>query len=192
VNRVLFSFHRLNNLLGKEIPSAEIENIARPSMSITNVKSIKLPNDYIAIALGGEWEYRTYKYWTELVTIILREYKNINVVLVGSKNGKDYANSIKSKFPKHHILDCVVKYSFKETAKIISKSNIFIGCDGGLMHVANCFKRILVPLFARLEPKMQLTKSITAFPEFDEDNVNNISVDAVMRNFDRAFKASKK
>ena len=60
------------------------------------------------------------------------------------------------------------------------------------MHVANCFERILVPLFARLEPKMQLTKSITAFPEFDEDNVNNISVDAVMRNFDRAFKVSQK
>ena len=192
VNRVLFSFHRLNNLLGKEIPSAEIENIARPSMSITNVKSIKLPNDYIAIALGGEWEYRTYKYWTELVTIILREYKNINVVLVGSKNGKDYANSIMSKFPKHHILDCVGKYSFKETAKIISKSNIFIGCDGGLMHVANCFERILVPLFARLEPKMQLTKTIIAYSEYDKDNVSNISVDAIIRNFDRAFKASKK
>ena len=95
-------------------------------------------------------------------------------------------------FPKHHILDCVGKYSFKETAKIISKSNIFIGCDGGLMHVANCFERILVPLFARLEPNMQLTESIVAFSAYDKDDVSNISVDAVMRNFDRAFKASKK
>jgi len=60
------------------------------------------------------------------------------------------------------------------------------------MHAANCFQKILVPLFARLEPKMQLTQSVVAFPEFDQDDVNNISVDAIIRNFDCAFKASYK
>jgi len=50
----------------------------------------------------------------------------------------------------------------------------------------------LVPLFARLEPKMQLTESIIAFPEFDKDDVNNISINAILRNFDSAFKASYK
>jgi len=192
VNRVLFSFHRMNKLLGKKMPLDEIEKIARPSMSVSKIKSIQLPNKYITIAVGGEWKYRTYKYWLEVITIICNKYSDINIVLVGSGNGKKYAKSIISKLPKYKVVDCVGKYSFKETAKIISKSKIFVGCDGGLMHAANCFQRVLVPLFARLEPKMQLTESIIAFPEFDLDDVNNISVDAIMRNFDNAFKIAYK
>jgi len=188
VNRVLFSFHRLNNLLGRKIPQSEIENIACPSMNISKVKSIKLPNEYIVIAVGGEWGYRTYQYWPKVVELVLRQFKNIKIVLVGSENGKDYAESIMEKFANNQVVNCVGKYSFKETAKIISKSKIFIGCDGGLMHAANCFQRILVPLFARLEPRMQLTKSILAFPEFDQDDVNNISIDAIIKNIDSAFK----
>ena len=192
VNRVLFSFHRLNYLLGLEMSSSEIGQIAHPSMDISKVKFIKLPNEFITIAVGGEWEYRTYNNWLEVVSIILEKYKNIKILLVGSENGKDCAKLIMSKFPNGQVVDCVGKYSYKETSSIISKSRIFIGCDGGLMHAANCFNRILVPLFARLEPKMQLTESMLAFSEFDKNDVNNISVDAVMRNFDRAFKVSQK
>jgi len=192
VNRVLFSFHRMNNLLGRKMSPSSIEKIARPSMSLINVKSIELPNKYIVISVGGEWEYRTYQFWPEVVKLILNKFKNINIVLVGSENGKDYVNSIISKCSKDRVLDCVGKYSFKETAKIISKCDVFIGCDGGLMHVANCFQRILVPLFARLEPSMQLTESILAFPVFDYDNVNNIPISAIIRNFDSAFKISYK
>ena len=192
VNRVLFSFHRLNNLLGLKMSSYEINHIARPSMKISKVKSIKLPNEYITIAIGGEWEYRTYNNWLGVVSIILRNYKNINIILVGSENGKIYAESIVSKFSEGQVIDCVGKYSYKETAYIISKSNLFIGCDGGLMHAANCFQRILVPLFARLEPSMQLTENMPAFPEFDYDDVNNISVNSIFRSFDSAFKFSDK
>ena len=192
VNRVLFSFHRMNNLSGRKTPSLEIEKIALPSLSINKVKSLKLPNKFITIAVGGEWKYRTYENWSEVVAIINKKHKKIKIVLVGSENGKDYARSILSKFPEGRVLDCVGRYSFKETAKIISKSDIFLGCDGGLMHAANCFQKILVPLFARLEPKMQLTQSVVAFPEFDQDDVNNISVDAIIRNFDCAFKVAYK
>ena len=192
VNRVLFSFHRLNNLLGRKMLSSEIRKIARPSMSINKVQSIKLPNDYVVIGIGGEWKYRTYQHWPEVISFILKKYKNIKIVLVGSENGKDYAKSIMSKFTTDQVIDCVGKYNFKETAKIISKSNIFIACDGGLMHAANCFQKILVPLFARLEPKMQLTESILAFPEYDKDDVSNIPIDAILRNFDKAFKSCYK
>jgi len=192
VNRVLFSFHRMNSLLGRIMSSSEIEKIARPSMGISKVIPIKLPNEYITIAVGGEWEYRTYQRWAEVVTLILKKFKNIRIVLVGSKNGKSCAKSITSRFPIDQVIDCVGKYSFVETATIISKSKIFVGCDGGLMHAANCSQRILVPLFARLEPRMQLTESILAFPEFDQNDVNNISVDAIIRNFESAFKISYK
>jgi len=192
VNRVLFSFNRLNFLLGLELSSSKIQKIARPSMSIRKAKSIKLPKTYITIAVGGEWDYRTYNYWPEVIMRILGDYKNIKIVLVGSENGRKCSELIMSKSSEKQVIDCVGKYSFRETAKIISESQIFIGCDGGLMHAANCFQRVLVPLFARLEPKMQLTKNMIAFPEFDEDDVNNISIEAIIRNFDRAFKISYK
>jgi len=68
VNRVLFSFHQMNHLLGYVRSEDEVNASAKASMSISKedqevVKQISLPNNYIAIVLGGEWDYRTYNQW---------------------------------------------------------------------------------------------------------------------------------
>ena len=65
VNRVLFSFHRMNQLLGYIKSDVEISNIAKCTISISKsdeifVGNLKLPISYVAIAIGGEWKHRTY------------------------------------------------------------------------------------------------------------------------------------
>ena len=181
VNRVLFSFHRMNQLLGYVHSETEVNKVARPSMAIEvsnlpSVEGLNLPSSFIAIALGGEWAYRTYNKWSEVIDKLAKKNDKLNFVLVGSDNAKESAKALAADFTHHNIFNCVAKFTFNQTAQIIKGANILLCCDGGLMHSANAVKTPIVPLFARLTPLMQLTESIQAFPLYDANDVNNIPV----------------
>ena len=191
VNRVLFSFHQINHLLGYIKTENKINASAKASMSISKtdqgvVEQINLPDNYIAIVLGGEWDYRTYNKWDKVMTKILAKDKQTNIVFIGSGNAQDIAKDLLNKFSKNNIFDCVAKYSFIQTAQIIKKSKILLCCDGGLMHASNAVSTPIVPIFARLTPQMQLTDAVHAFPLFDKSDVNNISVEAILEKYDEA------
>ena len=185
VNRVLFSFHRMNQLLGYVKSEAEINKVARPSMAIEindlpSVEELNLPASYIAIALGGGWAYRTYNKWGEVIDKLAKKNNKLNLVFVGSDNAKESAKALTEAFPSDNIFNCVAKFTFNQTAQIIKGANILLCCDGGLMHAANAVNTPIVPLFARLTPIMQLTESIQAFPLFDANDVNNIPVEDIL------------
>ena len=185
VNRVLFSFHRMNQLLGYVKGETEINKVARPSMAIEindlpSVEGLNLPASYIAIALGGRWAYRTYNKWGEVIDKLAKKNNKLNLVFVGSDNAKESAKALTEAFPSDNIFNCVAKFTFNQTAQIIKGANILLCCDGGLMHSANAINTPIVPLFARLTPIMQLTESIQAFPLFDANDVNNIPVEDIL------------
>jgi len=191
VNRILFSFHQMNHLLGYVKSEYEINTSAKASMSISKedqevVNSINLPIEYIAIVLGGEWDYRTYNKWSQVIEKILVKDKQTNIVFIGSGNAKSIAKNLLSQFSENNTFDCVAKYSFNQTAQIIKQAQIFLCCDGGLMHSANAVNTTTVPLFARLTPQMQLTNVINAHPLFDKTDVNNISAEAVLEKYNEA------
>ena len=191
VNRVLFSFHQMNHLLGYTESESMINLIAKASMSISRsdqkaIAQVGLPEKYITIVLGGEWDYRTYGKWDKVIKLVLDKNKQTNIVFIGSNNAKDIAGNLLSQFSKNNIFDCVAKYSFNQTAQIIKQSQILLCCDGGLMHAANAVNTPIVPLFARLTPQMQLTSAIAAFPLFDKSDVNNISVESILEKYNEA------
>ena len=191
VNRVLFSFHQINHLLGYIKTENKINASAKASMSISKtdqgvVEQINLPDNYIAIVLGGEWDYRTYNKWSQVIEKILVKDKQTNIVFIGSGNAKSIVKNLLSQFSENNTFDCVAKYSFNQTAQIIKQAKILLCCDGGLMHSANAVNTTTVPLFARLTPQMQLTNVINAHPLFDKTDVNNISVEAILEKYDEA------
>ena len=55
------------------------------------------------------------------------------------------------------------------------------------MHAAISTNKTIVPLFARLNPEMQLTKSCNAFPLTDPIDVNNIKVKEVLLRYTEAI-----
>ena len=188
VNRVLFGFHRMNQLLGYIKSEEEINQTAKALLSISNednqlVRNLKLPEDYISIAIGGEWVYRTYNNWEELIKKLIYREPQLKIVLVGSSNASRFANELIEKIPPANLISCVNKFSFKQTAEIINKSKFLICCDGGLMHAANALKTPILPLFARLTPQMQLTDVITSFSLFDDEDVNNIEVSSILAQY---------
>ncbi len=191
VNRVLFSFHQMNNLLGYRKSETELNKIAKSSISISTqdqklVKKVKLPSNYIAIALGGEWSYRTYNNWDKVIEKLISKDNNINIVLIGSQNAKDYEKTILAKFSHANVYSCVAKFTFNQTTQIIKKAQILLCCDGGLMHSANAVNTPIIPLFARLSERMQLTENNCSFSLFDKTNVNNIVFENILQKYDEA------
>jgi heptosyltransferase-2 len=192
VNRVLFSFHQMNNLLGYYKSEKEINSYAKASIYISDndqaiINKANLPNNFIAIVLGGEWSYRSYKKWDKVVRYILRKDSNLNIVLVGSDNGSEIAKKITLEFKDNNIFNYVARYSFNQTSQIISQAHILLCCDGGLMHAANALNKTIIPLFARLTPEMQLTDCAKAFPLFNDQNVNNIKAEDVVERYYEAI-----
>jgi hypothetical protein len=186
VNRVLFSFHRMNQLLGYKSKLNQISKIARPRLSISvldkkHIEDRKLPNKYIAISVGGEWAYRTYNNWDKVIENLFNSNREANIVLVGSDNGIETAKQLTDKFSNYNLISYVSKCSFNQTAEIINRADLLLCCDGGLMHAANAMQTPIIPLFARLSEKMQLTDSICAFGLFNKYDVNNIDTREVCK-----------
>jgi len=196
VNRVLFSFHKMNHILGYKKSETEINSLAKCYMDISLddqrlVSKFKLPNVFVSIVIGGEWGYRSYNYWIEIIDFLLND-QNIKIVIIGSDNAKETEKLILNKFQNTNITSFVAKCSFNQSAYIISKSKLLICCDGGLMHAANALESRVIVLFARLESKMQLTDSCNAFPLFDELDVNNIPVEEVISKYCEIFNSDYK
>lgn len=179
VNRVLFSFHQMNNLLSYPMSEIEINGIAKSTITISNydadlVNHLNLPSIYLCIAIGGEWPHRTYKNWDKVINDLFKLDSNITIVLVGSDNANSDAKQIIERFKSHNLISLVGQHSFKQTAGIINGAKMLLCCDGGLMHAANSVETPIVALFARLQPQMQITDSIKFSSAYDEIDVNNI------------------
>ena len=88
-------------------------------MEVSNLPSIEglnLPSSYIAIALGGEWAYRTYNKWSEVIDKLAKKNDKLNFVFVGSDNAKESAKALAEAFTRDNIFNCVAKFTFNETA----------------------------------------------------------------------------
>lgn len=187
VNRILFSYHQMNALLDYSMTEEEIIDNAQNSLTISKhdkkiVRDI-VPKHYIAISLGGEWKYKTYQKWSEVLHQLLLEDESLNIVFVGSNNALKYSKQMLKYFPEKNLLNLTSRLSFNQTAEVIKKSEVFLCCDGGLLHAATALDSRIVALFARLTPEMLLTKKTNIFSLYNEETVNNISSNEVVSKY---------
>jgi len=185
INRILFSFNRMNQLLSYKYKKNELDLITKPYLSISdsdhNIVSKKLPsNTFITIVLGGEWEYRTYKYWLKVISKIFTEDKSLNIVLLGSMNALSESEKILGTFEhKRKIFNLVNKLTFNQTAECIRRARLVMCCDGGLMHAAIAMGTPILALMARVEPRMRFPFNGVKRAIYSDANVNDISPDEV-------------
>ena len=196
VNRVLFSFHRMNSLLAYKNTESEITKIARPSMFISNedyeiIEGYNLPEEFISIVIGGEWSFRTFNEWDKVIEKLISLNNDLNIVLIGSDNGIKDAQIIIDKLSSENIINYVSKFSFNQTAEIINRARYTICCDGGLMHAANAVDQTIIVLLAKLNSDMQLTEANRSISLFDESNVNNITVESIVKKCQEVSKLLK-
>ena len=186
VNRILFSYHQLNNLLGYVKSESEINNIAKNILSISDsdkrIVADIVPKEYLAISIGGEWKYKIYEKWGDLIQKIIKNNEKINIVLIGSKNAQNQSQELINRFNNYQFINLVSTLTFNQTAEVIKRSKVLICCDGGLMHAANAVNANIIALIARLRPEMLFVND-NQIALFDKNDVNNIEVETVFKSY---------
>ena len=138
--------------------------------------------------IGGEWSFRTFNKWDQVIEKLISQNNDLNIILIGSDNGMEVAQLIIDKFSSDKIINYVSKFSFNQTTEIINRAQYIICCDGGLMHAANAVGKTIIVLLTKLNSDMQLTEANSSFSLFDESNVNNITIERIVKKCKKAIK----
>lgn len=171
-NWTLFSYHRINALLNYPYQQSALDAIAKPHL--VSQKSKSLPYFDLAIAVGGEdIQRRTYNQWGKVVQVLLQVVPSLKIVLLGNQNGSAVATELADSFSAN-ITNFVAKSTLTEAVQLIDNSRFFLGCDGGLMHIAVASDKPGVALFGHFEPQYRLPLNIKISALFDDDSVNLI------------------
>lgn len=183
VHRTQYAFMRMKELLSEDT----LRFPMRPTIGCSQHHSDDVMFD-VCIAVGGEWEFRTYIHWLEVVDNLLK--LNLSITLVGSSNGTSLATKICARFPQVH--STVGLLSLKDAAGWIAKAQYFIGSDGGLWHIACSIPVPTVVLFADCElfdgkgyRVTRETEDMECEPLYHEIEVSQISPADVLDAFER-------
>ena len=188
VHRTYFAFSRMAELV--DLPKDKLDSCQVKPL-LYNVRTDKFKRS-VAIAVGGEWDFRTYDRWLPLVDRL--STSGFQVGLFGSKNGGEEANLIENK--NKTVKNFVGKKNLTETINELSKYELFIGADGGLWHIACGLDIPSVVLFADCEifndagkRVLRDTHSLNTISLYDQKSVKNITVHSVESAFFELKKA---
>jgi heptosyltransferase-2 len=182
-NQTMFSFAAINKVFCLGVDDVLVK-LAKPYMYVDDstkneVLKIKPETPFLAIAVGGIDANRTYQQWAAVLHLIdgsdLADVVQ-HVVLLGSENGSDDAQALLNLNLTHvKLTSYVAKLSLKESQAMISQALRFVGCDGGLMHVAHTTSTPTVVVFASEPNHLRLTPSCFATPLQGLNDVNDIT-----------------
>jgi heptosyltransferase-2 len=197
-NQITYSYAAINDLFNVGLKDDEINQIAKPYL-ITNqttkkiVKSLDVADPYIVISVGGMDNSRTYEHWPEILRLMdLKQevFKIKKVLLVGSGNGLEMANTLTNeKYENIEIVSYVNELPILQVAELINQATIFVGADGGLMHVAHSTNTPTVTLFTtNVDPRYRLTQSCHSFSIQSRRDVNKIAPVDILSEIENCLK----
>ncbi len=120
--------------------------------------SLKVEGDYIVLNAQSSETIQTLRSWPtdawiKLITRLRAGYPDRQLVLVGTKDGRDIYLEILQQFQNdQHIVDCVGKTTFDEFAGLIAHAEIVVSVDSGPLHLGAFMKRRTVGLFGPETP----------------------------------------
>ncbi len=173
-NPIYYTWWRMQYLL-RDISSVTGEPHLCLTISASDehkIVALHLPQDIIAIAVGGREAYRTYQAWDQVVANLIKKNPQQPIILLGSENGRAIAEKIALQY---QVINAVAQYSLTETAAIIRQSSVLYCADGGLLHVANAVGTKTISLFAQELPEWRYIKGDKYYALCADDDVNQIS-----------------
>ena len=111
---------------------------------------------HIVIFPGGNWSPKVWSSdnFNAIMKLLLDKYNNIKFILVGSLEEKNKFYNKLIKGIKEELLIDLFGYNLTLTSAYMQKSNIFIGNDSGLMHLAVANKLRVISLFGPTNDKI--------------------------------------
>ena len=190
-NQTDFSYASINDVFSLGHTANELQSISKPYLASTpgTVESV-LPfipeTPFLALAVGGLDPNRTYSHWPAVLDLIDQsddQQMLKRIVLLGSDNGQAMAEQLGAqRFRTLQISSCVGKLSLLQTREIAARASLFVGADGGLMHVAHTTPVPSVSLFGIKEPPyLRLTEQCHSIGLQSQGNVDTIAPAKVMQ-----------
>ena len=145
---------QLTNYFGFDCSELFIETNAKEEQIVLQNISDKFK--YFVIFPGGNWKPKIWSVenYNVLLKKILEKNKNIKFILVGSKNEeKVYLNEISKNINSKYIINLFGK-TLTQTAAYMKKSQLFIGNDSGLTHMASATNLKSIVLFGPTDDKI--------------------------------------
>ncbi len=153
VHRTLYAFARFGFLL-KLTPEALYPKVTEIALG-KGLQAETLLSEHdkglgatLAIGVGGEWAFRTYGRWLEVITTLLSEMPDLSIVLLGSGNGTERAALLERELSCERLINLVGQTSLAESCSILKTCDAYLGADGGLWHMASACGLPTVALFA--------------------------------------------
>ncbi len=111
---------------------------------------------HIVIFPGGNWSPKVWSAdnFNAFMKLLLNKYNNIKFILVGSLEEKNKFYNKLIKGIKEDLIIDLFGYNLTLTSAYMQKSNIFIGNDSGLMHLAVANKLRVISLFGPTNDKI--------------------------------------
>jgi ADP-heptose:LPS heptosyltransferase len=104
-----------------------------------------LPSNYVAWVLGATFSTKQYPLSIETI-----ERLDMPIVLLGGEKENALASSLQALFPS--LISLVGKTSLAEAASVLSKANVVVTNDTGLMHLAAFYEKPMVCIWGNTVP----------------------------------------
>ncbi len=120
-----------------------------------------LPQNFMAVSPGGgdswgkEAAFKRWpvKYFAELITRIKQERGISGVAILGSVSERELCEELQGLIDPPSVV-LAGETTLAETAMVIKKSKLFIGNDGGLVHLAHALRVPLVAFYGPVPPEV--------------------------------------
>ena len=184
-SRVHFTAARLGQLLGQPFPPI------RPRLTIPPAASQGQHN--IVVALGGEDTRRRYQFWPEVLAQIVAQLGPSNpprFTLMGS--GAPAKEDLARFTPAFLEAYAEVAFNLPNLAALktaMATCGYFMGCDSGLMHLAEAYDKPGIALFGNIRPEWRLLSESKLVSLFDAATVNNLTPTDVAARFLSTYRA---
>ncbi|VVE73061.1 heptosyltransferase [Pandoraea captiosa] len=183
-NQTQFSLAAVNDVFGLQLGPDELFARAKPYLreetALPQAVVNRLPSGpYLVLAMGGVEPRRTYAHWRECLEAYDAAHAPglpTGIVLLGSGNGVDAAKALmEAKFRHLEMVSFVGELTLRDAKRVIANASLFVGADGGLMHVAHTTRAPSVTLFAAAEPPyLRLTPRCQSTPLQTQSDVSAV------------------
>ncbi|ODP32504.1 glycosyltransferase family 9 protein [Pandoraea sp. ISTKB] len=183
-NQTQFSLAAVNDVFDLQLAPDELFARAKPylreEMELPQAIINRLPSGpFIVLAMGGVEPRRTYAHWRACLDAYEAAFAPgmpTGIVLLGSGNGAQAAGELmQTKFPHLELVSFVGELTLRDAKRVIANASLFVGADGGLMHVAHTTRAPSVTLFAAAEPPyLRLTPRCQSTPLQTQSDVSAV------------------
>jgi ADP-heptose:LPS heptosyltransferase len=138
------------------------------------ISNFDFSSEYFMVwAIGAKQKTKQFPAQKIAETLLLPEFKNKTVVLIGGKKDVQNAKLICDLVKSNQLFDMTGKLTIGQSAALINKSQVLISNDTGMMHIAAALKKKTISIWGNTTPDFGM------YPFYGNTNVQHKFIETV-------------